>query len=150
MVIGVGSESRGDDAVGLLAARQLAHLLPQPISVLEFTGDASALMEMWRGVGQLVLIDAVRGGSRVGTITRLDVANINAIKVPNTVSSHGMGVAQAIGLAGALDSLPDSLVLYGIQGERFDMGVSMSPEVASAVDDVVRLVLKETRCMNSA
>lgn len=58
-------------------------------------------------------------------------------------STHGLGVAEAIALGGALGRLPRRLVVIGIEGARFDAGEGLSPEVDRALDHAVALGLEE-------
>jgi hydrogenase maturation protease len=43
----------------------------------------------------------------------------------------------------ALNQLPSRLVLYLIEGERFDVGAKLSPPVAAPVDRAVEAILAE-------
>ena len=52
-------------------------------------------------------------------------------------STHAFGVAEAIELARALGRLPASLTVYAIEGDRFDVGQELSPEVEAAIDKLV-------------
>jgi hydrogenase maturation protease len=58
-------------------------------------------------------------------------------------STHGLGVAEAVALGDALGRLPRRLIIIGIEGRRFEVGADLSPEVARAVDEAVRLGLEE-------
>jgi hydrogenase maturation protease len=58
-------------------------------------------------------------------------------------SSHAFNVAEAIELARVLNRLPPRLVVYGVEGRRFDVGAGMSPEVARATDEVVERLFNE-------
>ena len=148
LVIGVGNLHRGDDAVGLLVARRVRQRAPEGVRVLEHTGEGAALMEAWKGAGQVVLIDAVSSGGKPGAIIRVDCRRVDCRdwkggSDPGLVSSHGFGVAQAIQLAAVLGRLPPRMVLYGVEAGGFDPGAEPSPQVAGAVEQVADLVLKE-------
>ena len=143
LVIGVGNLHRGDDAVGLLVARRVRQSAPEGVTVLEHTGEGAALMEAWKGAGQVVLIDAVFSGAKPGTIIRIDCRELKGPRNLGLVSSHGFGVAQAIRLAAALGQLPPRMALYGVEAAGFVPGAEPSPEVAGAVEQAVALVLGE-------
>jgi hydrogenase maturation protease len=61
------------------------------------------------------------------------------------LSTHGFGVAEAVELAGNLHELPGGLVVYGIQGMRFDHTPELSPGVDDACDALVSQVLDDNR-----
>jgi hydrogenase maturation protease len=137
LIVGVGNAYRHDDAVGLVAARRLRETVGGDARLWEAGGEGTALMEAWQGVDTVLLIDAVRSGAPAGTVHRVDA---HAGPVPAALfrgSTHAFNVAEAIELARALNRLPPRLILFGIEGIRFDAGVGLSPDVAQAVDAVV-------------
>jgi hydrogenase maturation protease len=143
LVIGVGNAYRRDDAAGLVAARRLRAAAGAEVMVREASGEGTALMDAWEGAEAVILIDAVRSGAPAGTIFRLDA---RAETVPQTwfrYSTHAFSVADAIALARALNRLPPRLIVLAVEGEQFDAGVGLSPEVEGAVDELARRGLEE-------
>jgi hydrogenase maturation protease len=135
LVIGLGNAARSDDAAGLSAARRLRE---RGRDAREHEGDPTALIELWRDAGEVIVVDAVRSGAAPGTIRRVDAT---AAPLPaslrTSTSTHAVGLADAIELARALGRLPRQVVVYGIEGERFAAGTGLTPAVAAAVDAVV-------------
>ena len=144
LIVGVGNPYRGDDAVGLLVARQLRAACPPGVRVVETPGEAAELLDVWEGADLVVLIDAVRADAPPGTIYRFEVGVDPMPPVFARRSSHTLGVGEAIALAGALDRLPSRLVVYGIAGQRFGLGESVSPSVQSVLAEVASRALAET------
>jgi hydrogenase maturation protease len=144
LIIGIGNEYRSDDAVGLLVARMLQAQTPPHVSILEATGDGTALLETWKGTDQVILIDAVTSKAPAGTIHQLDTQTGPISPGLFALSTHAFGVAEAIELARVLGNLPARLVIYGIEGKQFIAGISLSPEVElaarEAVERITRLV----------
>ncbi|MDX2040765.1 MAG: hydrogenase maturation protease [Acidobacteriota bacterium] len=143
IVIGVGNEYRGDDAIGLLVARRLKELPVPHTQIIEAGGEGAALMEAWKEAETVILIDAVQSGASAGTIHRLDA---QAQQIPQRFfrySTHAFSVAEAIELARALNQLPARLLLYGIEGKDFAAGAELSTEVRYAAEEVIRRVLIE-------
>jgi hydrogenase maturation protease len=138
LIIGIGNEYRGDDAVGLIVARRLKERLAGSFTVLEQSGDGAALMEAWQGAETVIIIDAVMSGAAPGTIHRFDASVQPLPKDTFRCSTHAFGVAEAIELSRALSELPQSLVVYGIEGKNFAAGVGLSSEVEKAVGEVAR------------
>jgi hydrogenase maturation protease len=131
VVIGVGNAARGDDAAGLIAARRLGGL--------EHEGDPVALLDVWRGAELAVVIDAVSSGAEPGTVHRFDAtAEPLPAHLRGSSSTHALGLAEAIELGRALGRLPARLIVYGIEGERFEAGTELTPAVAAAVEAVAR------------
>ena len=143
LVIGIGNDCASDDAVGRIAARCLTALNSGNIRVVEETGEGAALIEIWRGADFVIVIDAVSSGGVPGTIHRFDTA---AQPIPTRFfhhSTHAFSLAEAIGLARALNQLPSKLVVYGIEGKKFESGAVLSMEARTAVDEVVGRIREE-------
>ena len=137
LVIGIGNEYRSDDGVGLVVARELrAKNLPD-ILIIESSGDGAALMEAWKAAQAVILVDAAASGRAPGTIYRFDVLTQSMPMDFSFHSTHAFGVAEAIGLAQALQQLPPRLIVYAIEGKNFTAGVGLSPSVAKAVQQVI-------------
>jgi hydrogenase maturation protease len=143
LVLGLGNEYRSDDAVGLVVARRLKRLDLKNTIVSEESGEGANLMEAWRNAGTVIIVDGVSSGSKPGTIHRF-VADSQ--RIPSKFfhrSSHSFGVAEAIELARSLHQLPHHLVVYGIEGGRFDAGVGLSFEVEQAAKEAVNRIKQE-------
>ena len=133
LVIGLGNAARGDDAAGLTVARR--------VGGLEHEGDPVALLDVWREADVAVVIDAVSSGAAPGTVHRFDAT---AAQLPaqlrGSSSTHALGLAEAIELGRTLGRLPGQLIVYGIEGERFEAGAELTPAVAAAVEAVAGAV----------
>lgn len=145
VVIGVGNPLRGDDRAGIEVARRVSAAAGPGVTVLELDGEPSGLIDAWEGVDRAVVIDASAPGSKPGTVRRLDAIADPLPSDLRAASTHALGVAEAVELARALDRLPARLVVYGIEGERFDAGAPLTPAVGAAVEAVARQVLDDAR-----
>lgn len=143
LVIGIGNEYRGDDGAGLVVARRIKELNLPDVRMLEAGGEGAALMEAWQGAEAAILIDAVYSGGTPGTVYRFDARTESIPAKFFHYSTHAFSVAEAIELARALNQLPPRLIVYGIEGLRFDAGVGLSAEVERATQEVVRRALRE-------
>ena len=74
-IIGLGNELRGDDAVGLLAARRLRQAVGNRAEVIEAEMAGVDLIELMEGARVVILIDAARSGKNPGMIHRLDASD---------------------------------------------------------------------------
>lgn len=138
-VIGIGNESRGDDAVGLCVAHTLAALNLHGVRVSTEEREGTALIAAWQrsGADTVLLVDAMVGGGVPGSVLRFDLKQARVPLLDAQVSTHGVGLAQAVELARMLGQLPGLLVLYAVEGKCFGLGDGLSPEVCAAVDHVV-------------
>jgi len=132
-IVGIGNKYRGDDGAGLAVAQCLRGKLPSGITIIEETGEGTSLLETWKAADFIILVDAIQSGSSPGAIRRMDLSKEKLPREIFSHSSHAFGIAAAIHLARALNELPRSLVLYGIEGRNFAANDTFSPEVKKAI-----------------
>ena len=144
-VIGIGNRWRGDDAAGLLAARRVRELASEEIEVTELEGEPIRMLDAFEEAGTVIVLDAVSSGSEPGTLHRVDA---QAERLPARLggpSTHALGLAETIELGRSLGSLPQRLVVYGIEGARFHMSDRVSPAVADAVEEAAAAAIGEVQ-----
>jgi len=108
------------------------------------SGEPAELMELWSGAEDVVVIDAVVTGSAPGVVHRWDAQRLLRYGKASG-STHGLGVAEAIELARALQRLPAGLRIYGIEGRQLEIGSEISAEVERGVEEVVQQIVSEAR-----
>lgn len=135
IVVGIGNPARGDDGAGRAVAQRLRGMLPAGVAVEELDGEATALLAALDGAAAAYLIDACVSGEPAGTIRRFDLAAGRLPPTAAALSSHGIGLAEALELARALGQLPPRCILYAIAGETFETGAELSPAVKEAVGE---------------
>lgn len=144
-IIGLGNGLRGDDAVGLMAARRIRPEVGDKVEVIEAEMAGVDLIELMKGAHSVMLIDAARSGQAPGTIHRLDASAgpIGDLMFPH--SSHAIGISEALELARALGTLPATVIVYGVEAENTDAGQLLSASVAKALDQVVGQIAQECK-----
>jgi len=143
LVIGIGNPDRGDDAAGRAVARRLRGMLPPAIKVDEHDGEAAGLLARLEGTETAYLIDACTSSAPAGTVQRFDVGAMPLPQEAFAVSTHGLGLAEAVELGRALGQLPSRCVVYAIELGSTAPGDLLSPPVAAAIDDVAERVCAE-------
>ena len=126
---------------GVLAGR-----VPPEVTIIERAGDMIGLLEDWTGRDAVVLIDAAAPITTPGSIHRIDLLREPLPIGLSLASTHAFGVADAVALARALGQLPERLIVYAVEGCRFEPGAPQSPEVVAAAEEVAaRVVSGSTR-----
>lgn len=136
IVVGIGQVAAGDDGVGLAVARELAG---RGVAVRE-SADASLLLALLEAGHRVVLVDAVTGGGPPGSVIRIAPDALGSGPVP--LSSHGLGVAEAIAIARTLygPQVVAGLAIVGIAIDRPPVAaIGLSPAVAAAVEPAAAL-----------
>ena len=143
LVIGLGSEHRGDDRSGLEVVRALRDRVRGAARLVEGPADATALLDLWEGREWVIVVDAVRSGRPPGAVVRLEVAPGEVPGPLGATSTHGLSLADAVELSRSLGRLPARLTIFGIEAEELGVGDRMTPAVAAAVQEVCGRVLDE-------
>ena len=142
-IIGLGNELRGDDAVGLLAARRLRRAVGNRTEVIEAEMAGVDLIELMKGARVVILIDAAKSGQNPGIIHRLDASD-SPIGVRTFLrSSHALGISDALELARTIGVLPPRVIVYGIEAGNTEAGQALSSPVAKALDEIVGRIIRE-------
>ncbi|WP_349570982.1 hydrogenase maturation protease [Azotobacter salinestris] len=143
LLLALGNPERGDDGIGPAVAARLHGRLPPGVALRLCSGDVLGLVEEWRDLQALVCVDASTPQGEPGRIRRLDLAADELFQEFSLTSSHGFGLAEAVGLARALGTAPPRMVVYAVEGSRFTVGTSLSGPVAAALDEVAARIFDE-------
>jgi hydrogenase maturation protease len=154
-IIGLGNPFMGDDAVGVLVARQLLPYASSHVSIVEGELAGLNLLHDMAETDTLILIDAVLSHAKAGTIVRFilphDLEKLGTFSWgTSTASTHDFGLAEALTLAHTLDVLPPQVILFGIELEQFQPGHVLSPEVSRAMTDVIKRIVIEELSLSHA
>ncbi len=141
-MVGLGNPYRRDDGVGVAVASALHDMALPNVIVSTGISDPMGLVEAWSGAGLAIVIDAaVAAPPAPGRVRRCTLAELRTGGAG--LSSHGVDVAQAHELADALGRAPRKLVVLAVEVADTGHGTGLTPRVARAVPEVVRLVSAE-------
>lgn len=128
-VVGLGSEF-GDDAAGLWVAQRLAGEAGLPDGVDAITCRRPVdLIDALDGVDAAVLVDATRSGRPPGTVHEPAAAELREAR---PLSSHGLGVREALALGRSLGRAPKQIAIVAIEAES-TTGRGLSRPVRAAL-----------------
>ena len=142
-VLGLGNLMRTDDGVGVHTIRRLAESgrVSPGIEVIEGGTLGLDLLPRIEGMTHVLAIDAVEFGAPPGTLCRF--ANRELSALPTGKSVHLLGFSDLVSALRLLGEAPSEVVLLGVQPESTDWGVTLSPAVAAALNDLVEAALFE-------
>lgn len=135
MILGIGNELRGDDALGSIIARNLSELLNLHENIIVI--DGGMVPENFTGLirredpTHVILIDAVDMKKKPGYIRIVEKSEI----AEYNLSTHAMPLSFFITY---LESSTDAeIVLIGIQPKNMDISQYLSKEVKKSIETVV-------------
>jgi hydrogenase maturation protease len=144
-VVALGQPFAGDDGVGLVVLDRLrGSALPSHVE-LHAARDATALIELVTRAARVIIVDALLGDTAAGTVRVLRPEQLEA-GMSTAISSHGVSVGDALGLARSLSShCANDIRIVGIGIDRPRViGRALSPAVEAALPhavDAVRTLL---------
>lgn len=138
--IGVGNTFRSDDGAGIYIVRALQKEFGHRshFAFEESHGEGTSLMELWEGGEHVVLFDAVMLRDEPGKLYHLEANRKNIPTDFFKYSSHAFSVAEAVELSRVLGKLPAKFEIYGIEGEHFAHGESLSEPVKHSCDQLIQ------------
>ena len=137
-VVGCGNPHAGDDSVGLEVVRRLRARGDCECELLEMPQASVEMLDLLQGGGVVLFVDAVSSGAPPGTVhlAPLPSSGIEP-RALGSLSSHGWGLAEMLGLAGALRRPTPRLMLLGLEVGTVAPGAPRSAAVEGATRTVV-------------
>lgn len=142
-LLGVGSQLRSDDAAGILVAKALERIQGKIKDKPEFkvfiggTAPENVTGEIKKfKPTHLIIVDSAEAGKDPGTIMLIDPGQIGGV----SFSTHTL--PPKIMIDYLQDSLKCEVILLGIQPKTIKFGETVTPAIAGAVKEVVK-ILKE-------
>ncbi|MEM2135031.1 MAG: hydrogenase maturation peptidase HycI [Candidatus Freyarchaeota archaeon] len=137
-LIGVGSEFRGDDYVGMEICKRLKSKIPSKVAIIEsgtspenFTGKLRRIKP-----SHIIIIDAADMDAEPGTIRIIDSSNIDGL----SISTHRIPLSLFINYL--KKNIDVSITFIGIQPKSTGFGEPLSPELEKAVVDLSKVLKK--------
>ena len=144
VVVGVGNLLLKDEGVGVHIAHALQRMtIPQDTKVID-GGTSPDLPYYLKDTDRVVIIDAVKGGSKPGTIYRFHPRDIN-MESEETASAHELGLGQSLEMMRLLGNEPKEIVIIGIEPKEIDWGTELSPEIKAKMPEIINIVLDEIK-----
>jgi len=146
LVMAGGNMLREDDGFGLAVLEELeGQSLPEGVELFDAGTSAVDLMEIFDRRELLVVLDAVRGGQKSGTLYRFSPEEVENGGLPMN-SLHQVGLLETLKLGELVDCRPRQTVVIGCQPERTGLAIGLSEAVQAAVPKAARLVREELGC----
>jgi len=146
LILGVGNILLSDDGVGVHVIQRLQETveLPEGVEVLDGGTKGMDLLVYLEGVSRLLIVDAVETGGPPGTLTRLTGDQVPAY-LSLKMSPHEIGLPDMLFAAKLRDLYPEEVVVWGVQPATTEVGLDLSPPVATQVDTLVERILEELK-----
>ena len=135
LVLGLGNDLLGDDAVGLHVARAVRERLAgiAGCAVRETIEMGLALLDEIAGCEHLLLVDSIETGAAPGHVHEFDAASLSPLR---TATPHFVGIAETLALGRVLGlSMPRDVRIFAIEVRAaYTVCEALSPDAKRAVE----------------
>jgi len=146
MVMGIGNLLFKDDGAGIHALRTLHETVCPPTDVDVELVDAATSPDvsvyMDGSVDKLIIVDAVKSGGQPGVVYRF-TPDVLESEGNDVASVHNLTVRESLGLMRIAGTMPAEIVIIGVEPADMAWGITLSPEVAAKIPEVVSAILHE-------
>jgi hydrogenase maturation protease len=146
LVLGAGNPIVGDDGIGIAALDSLRErfCFESDVELVDGGTWGMNLLPMIETTRRLLILDAVRANRAAGELVELareDLPRFLSLKL----SPHQIDLREVLALAELRDTLPEHIIVLGIQPDRIEMGIGLSPVVTPSLDALVTLAVDRLR-----
>ena len=137
IVVGLGNDLLGDDAIGLHATRAIRDECAASADFVECNLHGLALLDVLTGLSRAIIIDAIHTGRhKPGTILQFGPDDLRSI--PSS-SPHYASLAEVISIARRLElDFPHEIVILAVEiAGPPEIGSKLSKQVADSIPGLV-------------
>ncbi|MBM3744487.1 MAG: hydrogenase maturation protease [Acidobacteria bacterium] len=139
-LLGLGNDILADDALGILAAREIERLALPGLQVVTSSESGLSLLDYVQDVDRLIVIDSIQTArAEPGTIHLVREEDVAA---PPGGSPHFIGLFETLALGRALGlRVPGEVIIIAVEAaDCLTLGGPMHPAVAASIPRVAELV----------
>ncbi|MGD9677190.1 MAG: HyaD/HybD family hydrogenase maturation endopeptidase [Vulcanibacillus sp.] len=145
-IIGIGNTLFSDEGVGVHLLSYIRDLIPETehLEIIEGATDGIKLLQPVEESDYLIILDAINSGKEPGTVITLQ-----AEEIPKyfglKVSVHQLGFHDVLNAALIRDSLPEKIIMFGVQPESLELGLEVTDSVKKSMPTIVDLVVNQVK-----
>jgi hydrogenase maturation protease len=140
--VGLGSDIRADDGVGLHVVRTIRlQTAVDDVHVIEIGTAGLSILDHVLGYDRLILVDAIVSGAEPGTVHELRGADVARCSHLGPGHDADLPTVLALGQKLAGDRMPRDVVVVAIEASNVTtVSMELTPEVRAAVPRALELI----------
>lgn len=148
LIIGIGNAMRGDDGFGIEVLSRLLEEQPYLGEYVFVEEDLSNLIQLWHN-RPVTIVDLVYDpGQAPGQLFTAYSADELLQHRQELMTSHGVGICDALALSKSLQTTPSSLFFVGVTGHDFTLSNHLSEEVEKMIPKVMQFIKASLEPLN--
>lgn len=142
-LLGVGNILLTDEGLGVHVVNELrdAYTFTPEINIIDGGTMGMELLTYMRGMKKLLLVDAVNGGEKPGTVYEFPHKELEKYFTDH-ISVHEVGMQDILRIRHIQEEPLEDAVVIGVEPASLDVGFEPSEPVAAVLPDVKERVLK--------
>jgi hydrogenase maturation protease len=141
VILGLGNSLRTDDGLGIHAIQALDGKVGN-WELIDGGTLGLTLLPYLEGVGDLLILDAIRLGEPAGTLHRFSMREFTRMERDPAISGHDLGLLELWSSLQLQESLPLRCDVLGLEPESVELGTELSPTVQDALPLLLERVLE--------
>ncbi|MDO8931206.1 MAG: HyaD/HybD family hydrogenase maturation endopeptidase [Rhodocyclaceae bacterium] len=144
VVLGIGNLIMQDEGVGVrvVEALQRDHEMPEGVTVVDGGTSSMEMLDELSHLDRLIVVDAINAGKPPGTLLRIEGDDV-PVFFRTRLSPHQIGLPDVLASLEFLGAAPKEMMILGVQPQTMELGMELTPLVASRVPELVNQVLAE-------
>jgi hydrogenase maturation protease len=145
LILGLGNDLLGDDAVGIIAAQRLSKIVGGRIDIIECNVAGVALLDVLVGYDRVIIFDAFHSGKHhPGTVLEMSVDDLRPIP---GMSPHYAGLPEVISIGRSLGlNVPDVILIFAAEiPECLTIGGTLSKTAAFSIIEMTNRAMRRLR-----
>jgi hydrogenase maturation protease len=144
-VLGIGNPLCSDDGIGIRIIQEMRNNgMDKTIDLIDGGTSPDLISLLDEKVNRLIIVDALKGGKKPGSIYRLVITDEN-IAEESPVSLHGLGVLDSLKMMKQLDLHRPEVIILGIEPVDTSHGLKLSPLLEGLIPDIIYAIEEEIR-----
>jgi hydrogenase maturation protease len=150
LIAGIGNVLLSDDGVGPFVIKLLEsqYDFPDAVELADLGTPGFDLPVHISSADAVILVDAANFGGEAGRIRVFRKHEILRIAAGPRINPHSPALTESLAQLELTGAMPRELLLIGMQGSCFELGLRLSPPVQHCVPHVIDAVRRELHRLN--
>ncbi len=147
VVLGLGNPLMADEGIGVYLVERLTESAggyPE-IDFLDAGTGGLAVLHAIEGRQKAIFLDCAYMGQEPGSVRRFVPEEVRSAKVLAHQSLHEADLLRIIDMARQLGQAPDEVVIFGIEPERVEPGLGLSPTLMNRIESYLTVIERELK-----
>jgi hydrogenase maturation protease len=146
-VLGLGNPLMADEGIGVCLVVRLSRFSAEypDVEFIDAGTGGLAVLHHIQDRRKAIFIDCAYMGEEPGALRRFTPQEVCSSKTLAHQSLHEADLLRILDMSRQLGQAPDEVVIFGIQPERVEPALDLSPVLKGRIDEYLAVLLKELK-----